>query len=160
MEIFNYFQYFQYYHWIIFGVLILLFELFLLGTQIIIFWGFGSILVGFINYFFTLELRDNLILVCVFSILFTFLFKKAFRKKEENKQENINRNLIGETGEVVEVLSSNSARVKIGDTTWKAEFLEEKPILKSSIIVVDMDGIVLKVREKIEPDFDDPRNNN
>ncbi len=87
----------------------------------------------------------------VFSLATTWLWWRKQHKKdtEDDNLRDLNekqKQLIGQVITVTEDLPAGTCRLRVGDTTWKAELDQAAPI-GSQVEVIDVKGITLKVRK-------------
>ena len=139
-------------HWIIFGLLLLIIEIFT-GTFIMLGLGISATIVGVADLILILSLNRELLIWSIISIVtITILFKyfKNNGKKDRSGQSNY---AIGIKGVVEEPIDANGkGKVKfntpvLGNTIWYATAKEDIPIL-SQVKIVNIKGQLIEV-EKI-----------
>ncbi|HRS18173.1 MAG TPA: NfeD family protein [Bacteroidales bacterium] len=109
--------------WILFGIAGLLLELVLPGL-IILFFGFGALLTGFVYWIIPLGIEFQLIIFLVSSSVLLILFRKwlqksFFEKRAENKDE-LEEEFVGKQAEAVTDFVAGSGKVSFKGTTWNA----------------------------------------
>jgi len=113
--------------WATIGLMLTIFELFVPGTYLIWF-GFASFVVSGYVYFTGVGITDQLIVFAIFSAIFAFLglyvYKAIFERiKGSDEYKDLNdpaKQYIGRTVTLVQNVSDNNTKVKIGDTVWLA----------------------------------------
>jgi hypothetical protein len=112
--------------WILVGLLFVGLEVVVPGVALVWF-GFGAILVGIVDYFFHPNLVINLLLWMTFSVIFIVLTFKYMKKGVKGEKIDVNRHLYeGKKGVVTEVLDQFFAKAEfeepiLGDRVWKVK---------------------------------------
>jgi membrane protein implicated in regulation of membrane protease activity len=138
-------------HWIIFGLLLLIIEVFT-GTFLLLGLAIGAIIVGFIGIILVLSLEMQLLLWSIISIIAIIMLFKYFKghKRDSSGQSNY---AIGIKGVVEEPIDANGrGKVKfntpiLGNTIWYATAKEDIPLL-AQVQIVNVKGQLIEV-EKI-----------
>lgn len=122
-------------NWLILGLVLSIFELFVPGTYLIWF-GFAGLLMSLLTCFIDMALSTQIIFFAVFSAIFVLIGWFSYRyifKKTQTPQEYRNLNdsaqqYIGRIVTLSEDVIDNQTKVKVGDTYWLA--YSEKPLKK------------------------------
>ena len=122
-------------NWLILGLVLSIFELFVPGTYLIWF-GFAGLLMSLLTCFVDMALSTQIIFFAVFSAIFVLIGWFSYRyifKKTQTPQEYRNLNdsaqqYIGRIVTLSEDVIDNQTKVKVGDTYWLA--YSEKPLKK------------------------------
>ena len=122
-------------NWLILGLVLSIFELFVPGTYLIWF-GFAGLLMSLLTCFIDMALSTQIIFFAVFSAIFALIGWFSYRyifKKTQTPQEYRNLNdsaqqYIGRIVTLSEDVIDNQTKVKVGDTYWLA--YSEKPLKK------------------------------
>ncbi len=122
-------------NWLILGLVLSIFELFVPGTYLIWF-GFAGLLMSLLTCFIDMALSTQIIFFAVFSAIFVLIGWFSYRyifKKTQTPQEYRNLNdsaqqYIGHIVTLSEDVIDNQTKVKVGDTYWLA--YSEKPLKK------------------------------
>jgi len=139
-------------HWIIFGLLLLILEIFT-GTFIMLGLGIGAVIVGIIDFIFIISLNQKLLIWSIFSIIIIVILFKYFKDKNSQEKSGQSDYAIGVKGIVEEPIDANGrGKVKfntpiLGNTIWYVTAKEDIPIL-SKVKVVKIKGQLIEV-EKI-----------
>ena len=139
-------------HWIIFGLLLLIFEIFT-GTFIMLGLGIGAAIVGVADLIFILSLNKELFIWSIFSIIMITILFKYFKDNSPKDKSGQSDYAIGVKGVVEEPIDANGrGKVKfntpiLGNTIWYATAKEDIPIL-SRVKIVKVKGQLIEV-EKI-----------
>lgn len=115
--------------WLITAVVLFIFEAITVGL-VCIWFSFGA-LGAFAVSFFTENIIIQLLAFALISAV-SFLFVKPVFKKIMPERTNTNNTtrLIGKTVIVVEKITPNSGRVKVGDVIWMAKSKEENDVIE------------------------------
>ena len=136
-----------YWHWWLFAIALIILEVFSAGA-FFIWMGGAATLTGFILLLMPeISWEIQFILFAISSILAILIGRSLFNRKENttedptlSSQEN---NLIGKTFSVEQAITNGSGRVKVGESTWKANGPDCKA--GSSVKVIAVDGAELIV---------------
>ncbi|MCK4441833.1 MAG: NfeD family protein [Sulfurovaceae bacterium] len=140
-------------HWIIFGLLLLILEIFT-GTFIMLGLGIGATIVGLADLIFILSLNKELLtwaIISIITIIITILFK-YFKKNSPKDKSGQSDYAIGIKGVVEEPIDANGrGKVKfntpiLGNTIWHATAKEDIPIL-SKVKIVNVKGQLIEVKK-------------
>ncbi len=140
---------FLYWHWIVFGIGLLVMEMFVPGA-IFLWFGAGALLVGGLLYFFPeMPSAWQAVIFALFSLSALFVWKKLMATNPEDNTESGTLNqrgkaLIGRRVALVEAIENGVGRVQIDDTFWRVEGndLEQGTLVE----VTATDGATLKVK--------------
>ncbi|MGD8112474.1 NfeD family protein [Vibrio sp. NTOU-M3] len=140
----------NHWHWLAFGLILLASEL--LGTAGYLLWlGISAILVGLLLTVLPISWQLQWVSFATFSLITTWLWWR--KQSQSDKQSDDNRTLnqkhkqlIGKIITVEHDITIGTNRIKVGDTTWSA-VSEEEIAAHSTIKVVDVEGIVLKIEQ-------------
>jgi len=139
-------------HWIIFGLLLLILEIFT-GTFIMLGLGIGAVIVGIADFIFILSLNKELFIWSIFSIIIIIILFKYFKDNSPKDKSGQSDYAIGVKGVVEEPIDANGrGKVKfntpiLGNTIWYATAKEDIPIL-SRVKIIKVKGQLIEV-EKI-----------
>jgi len=139
-------------HWIIFGLLLLIIEIFT-GTFIMLGLGIAATIVGISDFILILSLNKELIVWSISSILIIIILFKYFKKNSKKDKSGQSDYAIGTKGIVEEPIDAHGrGKVKfntpiLGNTIWYATAKEDIPLL-SEVKVVNIKGQLIEV-EKI-----------
>lgn len=149
LSLFSFLQSWGVWEWLTFGLILMIFELFIPGTFIIWF-GFGGVATGLIVAFVPLSVNGQLAtfaLCSTVSLFFGFfVYKHIFGDNKEVAQKDKTgaKKYIGQSFKVVEAIEDDVGKVAVGDTVWLAK--SKHPIAKGKRAkVVDVDGTILIV---------------
>jgi len=138
-------------HWIIFGLLLLIFEIFT-GTFIMLGLGIGAAIVGVADLIFILSLNKELFIWSIFSIIMIIILFKYFKDNSPKDKSGQSDYAIGVKGVVEEPIDANGrGKVKfntpiLGNTIWHATAKEDIPIL-SKVKIVNVKGQLIEVEK-------------
>ena len=141
----------NHWHWLAFGLALLAIELF--GTAGYFLWlGLSALIVGVILTFIPMGWQLQWTAFGAFSLLTTWLWwrrqftndKRGDATRELNQKE---KQLVGEIITLNEDFPAGKGRIKVGDTTWTAKS-ESKIAAGSQVIITEIDGIVLTIKQK------------
>ncbi len=138
----------NYWHWLALGLVLLASEL--LGTAGYLLWlGISAILVGILLTVMPISWQLQWVSFASFSLITTWLWwrKQNQSDKESDAVRTLNqkdKQLIGKLITVEHDIVIGTNRIKVGDTTWAAIASEEIKA-KTTIEIVDIDGITLKI---------------
>jgi len=139
-------------HWIIFGLLLLILEIFT-STFIMLGLGIGAVIVGISDFIFIISLNQKLFIWSILSIIIIMILFKYFKDNSLKDKSGQSDYAIGVKGIVEEPIEANGrGKVKfntpiLGNTIWHATAKEDIPIL-SRVKIVDVKGQLIEV-EKI-----------
>lgn len=136
-----------YWHWWLFAIALIILEVFSAGA-FFIWMGVAATFTGFILLLIPeISWETQFILFAISSIL-AILIGRAFFNRKENTTEDPTlsgqeNSLIGKTFAVEQAITNGSGRVKVGESTWKANGPDCK--VGSSVKVIAVDGAELIV---------------
>ena len=139
-------------HWIIFGLLLLIIEMFT-GTFIMLGLGIGATIVGVSDLILILSLNRELLLWVIVSIIAIVILFRYFKDNSPKDKSGQSSYAIGVKGIVEEPIEAyGRGKVKfntpiLGNTIWYATAKEDIPIL-TPVKVVNIKGQLIEV-EKI-----------
>lgn len=132
--------------WLIVAVILFIFEAITVGL-VCIWFSFGA-LGAFAVSFFTENIIIQLLVFVLISAV-SFLFVKPVFKRIMPERTNTNNTtrLIGKTVIVIEKITPNSGRVKVGDISWIAKSKYENDVIEinTPVIITDTNSNVLTV---------------
>jgi membrane protein implicated in regulation of membrane protease activity len=139
-----------YWHWIVFGIGLLVLEMFAPGA-IFMWFGAGALAVGGLSYFIPgIGWEWQILLFAGVSLSCIFIWKKLRADKPEDDTESGTLNqrgkaLVGRKAPLVEAISNGVGRVQIDDTFWRVEGedLDEGTLVQ----VLATEGATLKVEQ-------------
>lgn len=140
----------NHWHWLALGLALIAFEL--LGTAGYFLWiGLSALAIGALLSSLPMSWQLQWSSFAVFSLATTWLWWRKQHKKdaEDDNLRDLNekkKQLIGQIITITEDLPKGTCRLRVGDTTWKAELDQTAP-KGSQIEVIDVKGITLKVRK-------------
>ena len=136
--------------WIIFGLLLLIVEIFLPGVYFIWF-GLAAATTGILSLifweqaFWAWQLQG--ICFALLSLIYVLLARRYFKSAGEASDEPLLNNreasLIGRTATLTEAITNGYGRVKLDDSTWRVTG-EDAP-LGSRVLITGADAQVLRV---------------
>ncbi|WGW01122.1 NfeD family protein [Vibrio sp. YMD68] len=138
----------NHWHWLAFGLALLAMEL--LGTAGYFLWlGISALIVGVILSSLPMSWQLQWVSFGVFSLITTWLWwrKQIKNDTQDDKNRDLNqkqKQLVGKILTVSEDLPAGSCRLKVGDSTWKAE-TSQAISSGQTIKIIGVDGITLKV---------------
>ncbi|MEM0977661.1 MAG: NfeD family protein [Pseudomonadota bacterium] len=135
-----------------FGLALLLAIIEMAATMFVLIWPALAALVVSIMLVVRPEMsgEGQLIWFAVLSVVFTFVGRYLIRRYGDGGQElkGLNQRghaLVGRTAKVVDVAGSSEGAVQVGDTRWSAVWTKGVPEMDTSVRVVAVDGMRLKV---------------
>ena len=144
-----------YWHWLVFGMLLVVFEIFIPSFTALWF-GLGALIVGFMLYLSPgVPLFWQLLVWLIASSVFTWAWFRFFRRLAPDRTKaGLSREaIIGETAQVIRAPQEDSrgmlrfATPKLGSEEW--EFLCEQPVVMGDrVIVQDVSGNTLIVTRR------------
>jgi membrane protein implicated in regulation of membrane protease activity len=144
-----------YWHWLVFGMLLVVFEIFIPSFTALWF-GLGALIVGFMLYLSPgVPLFWQLLVWLIASSVFTWAWFRFFRRLAPDRTKaGLSREaIIGETAQVIRAPQEDSrgmlrfATPKLGSEEW--EFLCEQPVVMGDrVIVKDVSGNTLIVTRR------------
>lgn len=144
----------QYWHWLVFGLILIIAELFIPSFTIIWF-GLGALSVGGILWIVPMELTAQLLLWAFFSTLLTaFWFVVMKPRMVDKTRAGMSREaLLGETGQVISVPEGDRRGIVrftkplLGSDEWS--FICDEPVqLGDRVQIRDVSGNTLIVAPK------------
>ncbi len=130
----------EYYLLFAIGLILIALEVFIYSF-VVIWFGLGFFIVGFLSLFFSFdELNYQLITICIISILLLFLFRNSLKKRFFRTSKNIPDNFLN---------SSGVGEFKQGKIFYKGTFWELDPNFDSTKLVENQKIKVLKVEQNI-----------
>ncbi len=144
-----------YWHWLVFGMLLVVFEIFIPSFTALWF-GLGALIVGIMLYLSPgVSLVVQLLLWLIASSAFTWAWFRFFRRLAPDRTTaGLSREaILGETAQVIRAPQEDSrgmlrfATPKLGSEEW--EFLCEQPVVMGDrVIVKDVSGNTLIVTRR------------
>jgi membrane protein implicated in regulation of membrane protease activity len=144
-----------YWHWLVFGMLLVVFEIFIPSFTALWF-GLGALIDGFMLYLSPgVPLFWQLLVWLIASSVFTWAWFRFFRRLAPDRTKaGLSREaIIGETAQVIRAPQEDSrgmlrfATPKLGSEEW--EFLCEQPVVMGDrVIVKDVSGNTLIVTRR------------
>ncbi len=136
-----------YWHWWLFAITLIILEVFSAGA-FFIWMGVAATLTGFILLLMPeISWEIQFILFAISSILAILIGRSLFNRKENTTEDPTlsgqENSLIGKTFAVEQAITNGSGRVKVGESTWKANGPDCKA--GSSVKVIAVDGAELIV---------------
>lgn len=136
-----------YWHWWLFAIALIIVEVFSAGA-FFIWMGVAAILTGFVLLVMpAMSWQIQFTLFAISSIAAILLGRSFFNRKEINTEDptlsSQETSLIGKTFAVEQAIINGSGRVKVGESTWKANGPDCN--VGSSVKVVAIDGAELIV---------------
>jgi len=136
-----------YWHWWLFAIALIIVEVFSAGA-FFIWMGVAAILTGFVLLVMPeMSWQIQFILFSILSIVAILVGRSFFNRKEINTEDptlsSQETSLIGKTFAVEQAIINGSGRVKVGESTWKANGPDCN--VGSSVKVVAIDGAELIV---------------
>lgn len=132
--------------WLIVAVILFIFEAITVGL-VCIWFSFGA-LGAFAVSFFTENIIIQLLVFVLISAV-SFLFVKPVFKRIMPERTNTNNTtrLIGKTVIVIEKITPNSGRVKVGDVSWMAKSKDGNDVIEigTSVKITDTNSNTLTV---------------
>ncbi len=139
-------------HWIVLGIVLAVVEM-LTATFIVVWFAFGAIVVGTIDYFYHLQFSTALFLWGIVSFTSLFVYWKWFRKVEKSLSVGQSEGeYVGIEGVVVEKLGEGRYLARfdlpvLGDREWVVESDHDRSLDVGQRIVVDkVYGQIIKVK--------------
>ncbi|MBQ1403203.1 MAG: NfeD family protein [Oscillospiraceae bacterium] len=136
---------------IIFGIFLVI-ELLTLGLTTI--WFAGGSLIALVASAAGGGYMIQIILFLAVSVVLLYLVRPAAQKKFNAKRVATNvDSLLGKKAIVEEAIDNlaGKGRVKLGDVSWAARSVDEKPIEKGSVVVIEsVEGVKLMVHRESE----------
>lgn len=136
--------------WMVLGFVLVVLET-VLPNVFVIWFGLGAIVVGLLSSMINISLPIQLTIFAVLSVLFSVSYYFYNKKKEDKADKkddlnNFNHAMLNSVGVVVEMLTDEEGRAKIGDTTWKIK--GKNLSVNDKIKVYHVDGLVLHVQKQ------------
>tara|TARA_B100001094_G_C18195614_1_gene810633 strand:- start:6300 stop:6761 length:462 start_codon:yes stop_codon:yes gene_type:complete len=143
----------NYWNWLMVGLVLLILEL-SSGTYYILWFGLSALVVGLgmlvVDMSWQVQWTSFTLISLVTSFSWWFYQHKV--DKDDHATSTLNQRkkyIVGTRVMLEESLDIGLHRLKLGDTTWSIQVQE--PLIKGEEIeIIDMDGIILKVK-KINP---------
>jgi len=144
-----------YWHWLVFGMLLIIAEIFI-PTFTIFWFGLGGVVVGVLLFLFPgISATWQLLLWAFASSLFTLLWFKVFKPHmADHTKAGISREaVLGETGQVIQIPEgSRRGRIRfttpvLGADEWSF-ICEEKVAVGDKVAVKDLSGNTLIVEKR------------
>ena len=138
-------------HWIIFGLLLLILEIFT-GTFIMLGLGIGATIVGVADLILILSLNKELFIWSIVSIIVITILFRYFKDNSKKDKSGQSDYAIGIKGIVEEPIDANGrGKVKfntpiLGNTIWHATAKEDIPIL-THVKIVNVKGQLIEVEK-------------
>ena len=143
-------------NWISFGVLLIILELLLPGTYLIWF-GFASLVMGGITYFFPdIGLTYQLIWLGLLSVCFALIgwkiYGKLIFKGISEQYKNLNDPIAQLIGKVVTVtdVKDGKYQVSVGDSVWLATSDKDFKKGEKAIISGSYNNVELKIKKLLD----------
>ena len=145
---------FNFWSWLIFGVILMVAELFLPGVFIV--WiGLASVISGIIFCIFSdLTLSYQLLIFAILSVMSVvlgwYVYGQVLTKSSRKDYKTLNngaQSFIGNEYTLLEDVVNNRSKVKVGDTVWLVQANDD---LKqgTKVVVEGVDGVILRVKKK------------
>lgn len=136
--------------WMVLGFALVVLET-VLPNVFVIWFGLGAIVVGLLSSMINISLSIQLTIFAILSVLFSVSYYFYNKKKEDKSDKkddlnNFNHAMLNSVGIVVEMLTDEEGRAKIGDTTWKIK--GKNLSVNDKIKVHHVDGLVLHVQKQ------------
>lgn len=147
-----YLEMMEFWHWLVFGLLLLVAEIFVFGA-VLMWFGFAAILVGVLAFFIpALIWMPSIIVWAALSLLLVFGWQQ-YRKKNPAKDTapTINRRgeqIVGRHFTLMKDIVNGSGELHVDDTRWKIISHHDLPA-GSKVKVVAVEGTSLRVEEFI-----------
>ncbi|MCX7654195.1 MAG: NfeD family protein [Fervidobacterium sp.] len=147
--------------WIIFGVILMVIEIF--TPTFFIFWfGLGSLAAAVVAYFYENTLFELLTFVIVSGIL--VLSTRKLAKKisgEEIRSINVDE-IVGKEAVVIEKIDNKLSKgvVKVGGDMWRAVSFDDKVTFEQGefVVIEKVEGAHVVVKPKIEKQVEETKN--
>lgn len=147
-----YLEMMEFWHWLVFGLLLLVAEIFVFGA-VLMWFGFAALLVGVLVFFIpALIWMPSLVLWAFLSLLLVFGWQQ-YRKKNPPKDAapTINRRgeqIVGRHFTLMKDIVNGHGELHVDDTRWKIVSHHDLPA-GSKVRVVAVEGTSLRVEEYI-----------
>ena len=137
-------------HWIVFGILLIIIEMFT-GTFFILGLGFSAIILGGIAFAYPITLEIELIVWMILSILSIVIWFKYLNDKsiENSGQSNYSLKIKGTIEEPIHAYGRGKVRFDrpvLGNTIWYATAKQDIS-LTSRVRIVEVKGQLIEVEE-------------
>lgn len=135
--------------WIIFGMVLVVIEIFAPST-IFLWFGVGALITGLISLVFTdIGWQYELLIFALLSITLLLTARRyLLNKTGETDEPSLNQrgvNLIGRRAVVAESILNGEGKVKVGDSYWLAQ--SDEAINEDAIVeIIGVEGTALKVK--------------
>jgi len=141
-------NYLLWWHWIVFGILLITFEMFI-GTFFMLGLGLAAMIVGVIDNLFGISLEMQLSLWMLFSLISIFIWFKYLKDTtvETSGQSNYALNMQGVVQKPIEANGRGSVKFDtpvLGNTIWHATSKHDIPI-NSRVKIVKIKGQLIDV---------------
>jgi membrane protein implicated in regulation of membrane protease activity len=138
----------SYWHWLVLGVILVTLEIFAPGA-ILIWMGISAGVVGLLMVFISgMSWEYQILLFAIFSIVSIVLWHQYLKKHPtETDQPRLNRRgeqYVDRTFTLDEPIVNGLGKIYVDDSSWKISG-EDCPA-GTKVVVVGVDGVVLKVR--------------
>lgn len=136
--------------WMVLGFVLVILET-ILPNVFVIWFGLGAIIVGLLSLIINIGLPVQLTIFAILSVLFSVSYYFYNKKKEDkaDKKDDLNNfshAMLNSVGVVVEMLTDEEGRAKIGDTTWKIKGKDLS--INDKVKVYHVDGLILHVQKQ------------
>ncbi len=140
----------EWWHWIAFGLVLAVSEI-VVPLFVVIWFGLGAIVVGFIKYIFDTTLLTNLAVWITLSVVMLTIWFKFFRDKKIDKSGQANYRL--DTRGIVTKAIKHGYKGKVhfdtpvlGSSDWHATSSEDIEVGKK-VKIIEVSGQLIKVKE-------------
>ena len=142
----------EYWHWMVFGLVLLILEMFAPGA-ILLWLGIAALIVGTLLLFLgeLLTPEWQWIVFSVFSVVSIVVWRSYSKKRRLNEPEedsslnNRGKSLIGQTFTLATAIENGVGKAKVGDTYWRVTGPDTPQGEK--VKVVGFEGATLKVEK-------------
>lgn len=136
--------------WMVLGFVLIVLET-ILPNVFVIWFGLGALFVGLFSSMIDINLPTQLTIFALLSVLFSVSYYFYNKKKEDKSDKkddlnNFSHAMLNSVGIVVEMLTDEEGRAKIGDTTWKIKGKDLS--VNDKIKVYHVDGLILHVQKQ------------
>ncbi|NVK21664.1 MAG: NfeD family protein [Kangiellaceae bacterium] len=147
----EFFSEMEYWHWLVFGLVLLILEMFAPGA-ILLWFGVAGLLVGVLQLILGEAMNPQLqwLIFSIFSVV-SIIAWKAYARKHKIDQDDDEKNTLNKRGKSLighefllsEAIINGVGKAKVGDTHWRVEGADLPQGAK--IKVVGFEGATLKV---------------
>ncbi|WP_017931293.1 NfeD family protein [Robiginitomaculum antarcticum] len=135
--------------WLIFGMLLLIFELFT-GSLFILWPALAALIVGMVKFVLPLGWESQLVLFAILTAIGLLIGEKYIRPRlrRDDAADDLNapgKKMVGRKAVAVTDFIVGEGRVAYGDTQWRARLADGNAVTGDTLVITGIDGATLLV---------------